>query len=219
MGQSAFADVPDIPPSIHPRLTFPYTLRTLLLSRLRVQGLRVRFTAFRTSRPRTSRSVYCFLDFASGLLLSRLRVRFTTFRTSRPWTSRPLYCFPDFASMDFASALLLFGLRVHFTCFPRALAHHLPLHILQIPIMLLFYDRRGEPPRRTTTEAVAGTKKGASHDLWLHPLTEHATKEGQAVSTPFWPTGFSREDSRPKLRTLFITRQSEANRRARGHEQ
>ncbi|PKI58693.1 hypothetical protein CRG98_020917 [Punica granatum] len=160
MGQSAFADVPDIPPSIHPRLTFPYTLRTLLLSRLRVQGLRVRFTAFRTSRPRTSRSVYCFLDFASGLLLSRLRVRFTTFRTSRPWTSRPLYCFPDFASMDFASALLLFGLRVHFTCFPRALAHHLPLHILQIPIMLLFYDRRGEPPRRTTTEAVAGTKKG-----------------------------------------------------------
>ncbi|PKI40402.1 hypothetical protein CRG98_039206 [Punica granatum] len=39
-----------------------------------------------------------------------------------------------------------------------------------------------------TTEAVAGTKKGASHDLWLPPLIEHATKEGQAVSTPFWST-------------------------------
>ncbi|OWM72691.1 hypothetical protein CDL15_Pgr009148 [Punica granatum] len=40
-----------------------------------------------------------------------------------------------------------------------------------------------------TTEAVAGTKKGASHDLWLPLLIEHATKEGQAVSTPFWSTG------------------------------
>ncbi|OWM77054.1 hypothetical protein CDL15_Pgr002577 [Punica granatum] len=40
-----------------------------------------------------------------------------------------------------------------------------------------------------TTEAVAGTKKGAFHDLWLPPPIEHATKEGQAVSTPFWSTG------------------------------
>ncbi|PKI73160.1 hypothetical protein CRG98_006447 [Punica granatum] len=42
-----------------------------------------------------------------------------------------------------------------------------------------------------TTEAVTGTKKGVSHDLWLPPLIEHATKEGQAVSIPFWPTGFN----------------------------
>ncbi|OWM74517.1 hypothetical protein CDL15_Pgr005096 [Punica granatum] len=40
-----------------------------------------------------------------------------------------------------------------------------------------------------------------------------------AVSTPFWPTGFPHEDSRSKLGTLFLARQSEANRRARGHEQ
>ncbi|OWM90256.1 hypothetical protein CDL15_Pgr006577 [Punica granatum] len=39
------------------------------------------------------------------------------------------------------------------------------------------------------------------------------------VSTPFWPTGFPHGDSRPKPGTLFITRQPEANRRARGHEQ
>ncbi|PKI63997.1 hypothetical protein CRG98_015610 [Punica granatum] len=114
--------------------------RYLLLSELRVHGLRVPFTAFRTSRP-----LYCFPDFASVLLLSGLRVRFTAFWTSRPlyyfpdfasalllsglrvprlrvrftafWTSHPLYCFPDFASTDFASALLLYGLRVRFTAF------------------------------------------------------------------------------------------------------
>ncbi|OWM71785.1 hypothetical protein CDL15_Pgr002663 [Punica granatum] len=40
-----------------------------------------------------------------------------------------------------------------------------------------------------------------------------------AVSTPFWPTGFPHEDSRSKPGTLFITRQSEANRRTRGHDQ
>ncbi|PKI71951.1 hypothetical protein CRG98_007634 [Punica granatum] len=43
------------------------------------------------------------------------------------------------------------------------------------------------------TTAVAGTKWDASHDLWLHPLIERATKEGQAVSTPFWSTGSNRE--------------------------
>ncbi|PKI55768.1 hypothetical protein CRG98_023836, partial [Punica granatum] len=80
-----------------------------------------------TSRPGTSRSVYCFQDFAypdfaspdfaSGLLLSGLRVRFTAFRTSRPQTSRPVYCFLDSGSTDFASGLLLSGLRVHFAAF------------------------------------------------------------------------------------------------------
>ncbi|PKI77225.1 hypothetical protein CRG98_002381 [Punica granatum] len=39
------------------------------------------------------------------------------------------------------------------------------------------------------------------------------------VSTPFWPTGFPCEDPRPKPGALLITRQPEANRRARGHEQ
>ncbi|PKI32954.1 hypothetical protein CRG98_046655, partial [Punica granatum] len=85
---------------------FPNSASTLLLSGLRVPGLcvplllsvlRVHFTAFRTSRPRTLRPV-------------------TAFRTPRR-----LYCFQDFASPDFASGycfpdsactLLLSGLRV-----------------------------------------------------------------------------------------------------------
>ncbi|OWM87080.1 hypothetical protein CDL15_Pgr011725 [Punica granatum] len=70
-----------------------------------------------------------------------------------------------------------------------------------------------------TTKRSPGPKKGVSHGLWLHPLIEHATKEGQAVSTPFWPTGFPHENPQPKLGTLFVTRRSEANRRTRGHEQ
>ncbi|OWM90926.1 hypothetical protein CDL15_Pgr006411 [Punica granatum] len=37
-------------------------------------------------------------------------------------------------------------------------------------------------------------KGDAYYGLWLHPLTEHATKEGQAVSTPFWPIGFLQEN-------------------------
>ncbi|OWM71792.1 hypothetical protein CDL15_Pgr023271 [Punica granatum] len=40
-----------------------------------------------------------------------------------------------------------------------------------------------------------------------------------SVSTPFWPTDFPHEDFRPRPGTLFITRQSETNRRAWGHEQ
>ncbi|PKI50908.1 hypothetical protein CRG98_028706 [Punica granatum] len=41
-------------------------------------------------------------------------------------------------------------------------------------------------------------KGGAYYGLWLHPLTGHATKEGQAVNTPFWPTGFLHENPRSK---------------------
>ncbi|PKH89643.1 hypothetical protein CRG98_049912 [Punica granatum] len=37
-------------------------------------------------------------------------------------------------------------------------------------------------------------KGDAYYGLWLHPLTEHATKEGQAVSTPFWAIGFLQEN-------------------------
>ncbi|PKI73729.1 hypothetical protein CRG98_005878 [Punica granatum] len=40
----------------------------------------------------------------------------------------------------------------------------------------------------------------------------------RVASTPFWPTGFLREDLRPKLGLLFTTRQSEANVRAQSHE-
>ncbi|PKI35504.1 hypothetical protein CRG98_044105, partial [Punica granatum] len=234
-------------PNLASGYCFSDSASTLLLSGLRVLGLRVRlllfglrvhFTAFRTSRPRTLRPVtafrtprplYCFQDFASPdfasgycfpdsastlvlsglripghclrLLLSGLRVHFSAFRTSRPRTLRPDFASPDFASgyyfPDSASTLLLSGLRV--------------------PGLLV--RGRGEPPRRATTKAVAGTKKGASHDLWLHPLTEHATKEGQAVSNPFWPTGFPHEDFRPKPGALFIIRQSKANARSRNHEQ
>ncbi|PKI46852.1 hypothetical protein CRG98_032748 [Punica granatum] len=59
----------------------------------------------------------------------------------------------DFGSSDFASAFTAFRTSRPPYCFPRALALHLPLHILQIPIMLLSYDRRGELPRRVTIEA------------------------------------------------------------------
>ncbi|PKI34233.1 hypothetical protein CRG98_045376, partial [Punica granatum] len=93
-----------------------------LFVRLLLSGLRVHFSAFRTSRPRTDfaspdcASGYCFPDSASTLvlsglrvpglcvrlLLSGLRVHFSAFRTSRPrtlrhvtsfQTLRPLYCF------------------------------------------------------------------------------------------------------------------------------
>ncbi|PKI44738.1 hypothetical protein CRG98_034873, partial [Punica granatum] len=71
------------------------------------------------------------------------------------------------------------------------------------------YPTRGSKlSQRATTEVVAEAKRAASHDLWLHPLTEHVTKEGQAVSTPFWPTGFPHEYSRLKPGTLFIARHS-----------
>ncbi|PKI64331.1 hypothetical protein CRG98_015276 [Punica granatum] len=63
----------------------------------------------------------------------------------------------------------------------------------------------------TASEQSPGAKRDASYNLWLHPLTEHATKEGQAVSTPFWPTGFLHKNPRSKPGLLFITRQSEAN--------
>ncbi|PKI37336.1 hypothetical protein CRG98_042278 [Punica granatum] len=184
---------------------FPDSASTLLLSGLRVpglcvrlllSGLRVHFTAFRTSRPRTLRPVTAFRTPRPLYRFPDFESTFTAFRTSRPRTSRP------------------------FDCFLRALALHLPLHIPQVSLTLLSHDGgRDELPQRTTMEAAAGTKKGASHCLWLHPLTEHATKEGQAVSTPFWSTGFLHEEFRPRLGTLFITRQSEANRQARGHEQ
>ncbi|OWM78292.1 hypothetical protein CDL15_Pgr028285 [Punica granatum] len=138
------------------------------------------FTAFHRLRP----SIYCFRDFGSPDFVSA----FTAFHGLRP----SIYCFRDFGSPDFVSAFIAFRISRPLYCFLRALAPHLPLHILQISIRLLSYDRRGELPRRVTTEAVAGTKRVASHDLWLPPLIEHATKEGQAVSTPFWSTDSNR---------------------------
>ncbi|OWM72782.1 hypothetical protein CDL15_Pgr024834 [Punica granatum] len=179
---------------------FPDFASTDFASALLLSGLRVRFTAFRTSRP-----LYCFPDFASTLLLSGLRVHglrihiycfpdsaytFTAFRTPRPHL-----LLSELRAADFPSTFTTFRTSRPLYCFPRALAHHLPLHILQIPIMLLSYDRKGELPRRMTTRRSLEPKRDASHDLWLPPLIEHATKEGQAVSTPFWPTGFPHEDS------------------------
>ncbi|PKI68459.1 hypothetical protein CRG98_011148 [Punica granatum] len=58
------------------------------------------------------------------------------------------------------------------------------------------------------TRKVAGAQMGASHGLWLHPLIEHATKEGQAVSTPFWSTDSKDKNVGPRLRI--------PDRRARG---
>ncbi|OWM90095.1 hypothetical protein CDL15_Pgr004919 [Punica granatum] len=272
MGQSTFADVPDIPPSIHPRPYLPLysvhftAFRTsrprtsspvycfpdfastdfasgLLLSGLCVHGLRVRFTALRTSRP-----LYCFLDFASALLLFGLRVHGLRLRFTAFWTSRPVYCFLDFASTDFASTLSLSGLRVHFTafwtsrphlllsglrvrmyCFPdfastlhafrglRPFTYHFTSSKSQLCYYLMTGGASFHGERRQKRSP--GPKKGASHDLWLHPLTEHATKEGQAVSTPFWPTGFPHENPRSKPELLFTTRQSEVKGRPRSHEQ
>ncbi|OWM86011.1 hypothetical protein CDL15_Pgr011888 [Punica granatum] len=57
------------------------------------------------------------------------------------------------------------------------------------------------------------------HNKIQIPLTPITSYHFPIVSTPFWPTGFPHKDSRLKLGTLFIARQSEANRRARGHEQ
>ncbi|PKI41778.1 hypothetical protein CRG98_037830 [Punica granatum] len=173
----------------HPFYCFPDFASALLLS-----GLRFRFTAFWTSRP-----VYCFLDFAStdfasplllfGLRVHGLRVRFTAFWTLRPRISRPLYCFLDFASTDFASTdfapgLLLSGLRVHglrarFTDFWTSR----PLYRFPdfASTFTAFRTSRGvsyHGERRQKRSP--GPIKGASLDLWLHPLTEHATKEGQA---------------------------------------
>ncbi|PKI44580.1 hypothetical protein CRG98_035031 [Punica granatum] len=177
----------------------------LLLSGFLVHGLRVRFTAFRISRPRTSRSLYCFpdlasTDFASALLLSGprvhgLRVRFTAFRTSRPF-----YRFPNFASTLLLFGLRVHGLRVHFTAFrtsrplyyfPWASVLHLPLHIPQIPIMLLSHDRRGELLRRTTIEAIAGTKKGG----------ERTVTEPRAIGEEHGPLRKAEENHQKNERT------------------
>ncbi|PKI61786.1 hypothetical protein CRG98_017836 [Punica granatum] len=45
-----------------------------------------------------------------------------------------------------------------------------------------------EQPWGTVPEQSSDLKWIASYNLWLHPLVEHATKEGQVVSTPFWST-------------------------------
>ncbi|OWM77976.1 hypothetical protein CDL15_Pgr018545 [Punica granatum] len=71
-------------------------------------------------------------------------------------------------------------------------------------VYLHSFSHTPKTEEQTTTKSgirkVAGAQMGVSHDLWLHPLIEHATKERQAVSTPFWPSGSQHKDSRPKLR-------------------
>ncbi|OWM84350.1 hypothetical protein CDL15_Pgr023870 [Punica granatum] len=238
--QFASAGTSEMPPGIDLHFCLPYTLAFTALGTSGPRTSCPHFTAFHWLRP----SIYCFRDFGSpdfvdfgspdfvsaftafhGLWSSIYCFKdfgspdfvsaFTAFQGLRP----SIYCFRNFGSPDFVSAFTAFRTSRPFYCFLRALAPHLPLHIRQISIRLLSYGKRGELPQRATTGAVAGTKRGASHDLWLPPFIEHATKEGQAVSTPFWPTGFPHEDFQPRLGTLFITQQSEANRRARGHEQ
>ncbi|PKI70477.1 hypothetical protein CRG98_009147, partial [Punica granatum] len=71
--------------------------------------------------------------------------------------------------------------------------------------------------RGTVSEQSPDPKGGVFYNLWLHPIIEYATKEGQAISTPFWPTGSRHEDSWPKLELQFMTRQSEANSRTWEH--
>ncbi|PKI51048.1 hypothetical protein CRG98_028573 [Punica granatum] len=70
----------------------------------------------------------------------------------------------------------------------------------------------------TVLEQSTDLKGDASYNLWLHPLIEHATKEGQALSTPFWPTSSRREDSLSKFGSLFMIGKPEANMRAQSHE-
>ncbi|PKI40016.1 hypothetical protein CRG98_039586 [Punica granatum] len=67
------------------------------------------------------------------------------------------------------------------------------------------------------TRAVAATKMDTSHDLWLHPLIEPATKEGK-LSAPHFDSTALTENSRLELESLFTVRPTEANTRAREHE-
>ncbi|PKI70450.1 hypothetical protein CRG98_009160 [Punica granatum] len=67
----------------------------------------------------------------------------------------------------------------------------------------------------TPPEKVSLTTKGPSYLYENFPRESGMTA---LVSTPFWPTGFLHENPRPKPGLLFITRQSEANMRARRHE-
>ncbi|PKI71979.1 hypothetical protein CRG98_007662 [Punica granatum] len=73
-------------------------------------------------RPRTSRPLYCFPDFASTLLLSGLRVHFTVFWTPRPRTSRPHLLLST--GFGLATLLLFTGFGLAFYRFPRASASH-----------------------------------------------------------------------------------------------
>ncbi|PKI43769.1 hypothetical protein CRG98_035840 [Punica granatum] len=171
---------------------------SLPLFGLRVQDLVSIFIAFRTSHLGLRVHIYCFSDSASrtscpSLLLFGLRVQdfvsiFTVFRTPRPGLRVRLllhfglrvhiYCFSDFASRTSCPSLLLFGLRVQdfvsiFTVFRT------PRPGLRVRLLLHF----------GLHQAIARIKRGASHSLWLHPLFEHATKEGQVVSTQFRSIG------------------------------
>ncbi|PKI48577.1 hypothetical protein CRG98_030996 [Punica granatum] len=164
-----------VPTAKHPRY--------LLLSGLRVHiycflDFASTFTAFGTSRPHLLLSglrihIYRFSDFAST---------FTTFRTSRPHLrlseNRPsIYCFQRASAQHL---LLSRGFGLAFTAFHGSVRLH-------------SFSRTSKTKEQAAmgrdTKVVAETKWGVSHDLWLHPLIEHATKEGQAVSTLFWPAG------------------------------
>ncbi|PKI73243.1 hypothetical protein CRG98_006378, partial [Punica granatum] len=58
-----------------------------------------------------------------------------------------------------------------------------------IPAQYLDASKLGVSSHEEQYQGSRRAQKGvASYNLWLHPLIEHATKEGQAISTPFWST-------------------------------
>ncbi|PKI70463.1 hypothetical protein CRG98_009133 [Punica granatum] len=61
--------------------------------------------------------------------------------------------------------------------------------------------------------------RGKMLQYWEYEELVIHSFQDNLVSTPFWPTGFPHENPRSKPGLLFMTRQSEANRRARSHEQ
>ncbi|OWM72938.1 hypothetical protein CDL15_Pgr016498 [Punica granatum] len=127
------------------------------------------------------------------------------------------------------SLLLSVGFNPECTAL-RAQVLHPPLHNLYLSTMppcrgrsmhLHGFSHTSKTEEQTTTERgtkkVAGAQMGASYDLWLHPLIEHATKEGQAVSTPFWSTGSKDKNVGPRLKLLLMTWQPGANVRTWGN--
>ncbi|PKI67249.1 hypothetical protein CRG98_012355 [Punica granatum] len=114
---------------------------------------------------------------------------------SRPFRSILVHAFGSVPAIQVYPGLSWsIGIRVHLgSNFP----HSAPIHP----------SKARAATGEATSEQSLGPKRGASYDLWLHPLTEHATKEGQAVSTPFWPTGFPHENLRPKPSSAKPSRQ------------
>ncbi|PKI61295.1 hypothetical protein CRG98_018321 [Punica granatum] len=73
---------------------------------------------------------------------------------------------------------------------------------------------RAQPSKADSSSSTAGDQaRNPNSSRQLTPI--EGRKRRGAVSTPFWPTDFLYENPRPKPGLLFITRQPEANMRAR----